>query len=163
MKLKTVAVFMLLGLSVSGCDYIPTPKNKALRSVSERMIDPSSTKFSDVFEGIKEGSYCGYVNAKNRMGAYAGSNVFIYEKIYDDIGIVFLASEPLADRDFKNLLTYSGSDFSDEYWEKISQGCKFTSKWDSVCGTRSPISEHRLCAAYRGGSFIEALYEEFEH
>ena len=162
MKLKTMALFMFLGLSASGCDYLPTAKNQALNSVRKSLIDPSSAQFSGVFEGIEEGGYCGYVNGKNRMGAYAGRNAFIYKKLLDDLGLTFLASEPLTDRDFRNLLTFSGSDDSEEYWDKIHQGCRFTNQWDTVCGGRSPIPEHRLCVAYRGDGFVNVLFAEFQ-
>lgn len=170
MRLKTVAACMLFGLSVSGCDYLPTDKNKALDAVREVLIDPDSAKFSSVFEsakdfgGFKKVNYCGYVNGKNRMGAYTGKSPFIYEKKYDDEVKVHLATEPLTDRDFRDFLGYMHYDPSKqlmEQWAKIHYGCRFSDDWKSLCGSELPYPEHRLCSSFYDEDIEETLEKEF--
>lgn len=48
----------------------------AKRLVTERMKDPESAKFGRVVRR-ESGIVCGYVNAKNSMGGYAGEKGFI--------------------------------------------------------------------------------------
>ena len=70
------AVFALaLTLFVSGCSDA-----KAKDRVKELLIDASTAEFSDVH--TKGGVTCGFVNAKNRLGAFTGPRVFI---VQDDI------------------------------------------------------------------------------
>jgi hypothetical protein len=66
-------------------------------AIGENMKDPFSMQFRDVkFDGV---SYCGYVNAKNSWGAYAGFNRFyvtgdfaVVEDGDEDYGWAFVGS-----------------------------------------------------------------------
>ena len=50
---------------------------KAARAaVSRTLKDPSSARFEDV--AARPGAVCGFVNAKNSMGGYAGRMLFVY-------------------------------------------------------------------------------------
>jgi hypothetical protein len=158
MKLSILPFSALLLLA--GCDYLPTAENTAKKAVSEKLIDPDSAKFSDVFEGSKKGSYCGLVNAKNRMGAYVGRSPFIYDKITDDFGLTYMMREPLTDRDFEVLV--NGSDrYFKENFTKIQEGCGFSEKWKEVCSENQPFPEHRLCAEISNEDFMRNLFQEF--
>ncbi|AUZ06361.1 hypothetical protein ADP71_31830 [Vitreoscilla sp. C1] len=87
-----VAIFvvMLLGLAIY---YVP--QYWAIRSAKiaaeQRLIDPTSHLFRDIeyhsaiIREDKRGFVCGYVNGKNRMGAYTGFTGFIYSVDNKDI------------------------------------------------------------------------------
>jgi len=49
----------------------------ARNAVTERMKDPESVRFGEVVN--RSGTVCGYVNAKNSFGGYAGDTAFIFE------------------------------------------------------------------------------------
>lgn len=44
--------------------------------VADELIDPTSPLFSDVTIGTTSNEVCGWVNGKNRLGAYAGEQRF---------------------------------------------------------------------------------------
>lgn len=50
--------------------------------ISRKLTDPESARFEDLFkvQSDRGEAVCGLVNAKNRMGGYAGAAGFIYEK-----------------------------------------------------------------------------------
>lgn len=78
-----IFIMMLLGLAMY---YVP--QYWAIRSAKieaeQRLIDPTSHLFRDieyhsaVIREDKRSFVCGYINAKNRMGAYTGFTGFIY-------------------------------------------------------------------------------------
>lgn len=45
--------------------------------ISELLVDPSSARFSGQFHGVREGAWCGLVNAKSRLGVYTGNQRFV--------------------------------------------------------------------------------------
>lgn len=61
-------------------------------AVRERLTDPDSAKFTDVFVSRRSGTavVCGTVNAKNRMGGYAGKESFVTNGLAK---YTFMASE----------------------------------------------------------------------
>lgn len=78
------AVAAVLALSAAGCQWVPgTEAHKieaAERLVREELFDGASAKFEDVV--VSKGptppeKICGWVNAKNRLGAYVGPQQFL--------------------------------------------------------------------------------------
>ena len=56
------------------------PKRQAIDDVRANLVDPDSAKFFDVYVSAQKGGACGYVNAKNKMGGYAGDRQFLVAK-----------------------------------------------------------------------------------
>ena len=69
---------LVLAAGIAGCDYLPTETNKVKDAVRAVLLDPDSAKFSDIRKGHRDGVWCGLVNAKNKMGGYAGNKTFAY-------------------------------------------------------------------------------------
>jgi hypothetical protein len=154
--LLSIALFFIILKS----DYLPTAENKAKKAVSSILIDPDSAKFENVFKGKVANSYCGFVNAKNRLGGYTGASAFIYD------GAVTSIISKLPEReDFESYylsLRYSSSQAEDKYIE-LSNGCQFPKKWKDICGVELfPLSLNELCNSMNAPEeFVGALYREF--
>lgn len=87
------ALFILVFLG--GCDFAVTQEQKIKKEVMLRLNDPDSAKFRNIVKGKTENHYCGQVNAKNRMGGYAGYKSFIFKIIKDDeYSVIFLEEAP---------------------------------------------------------------------
>ncbi len=82
---NVLSTALLLGAIAGVIWYVGVywPKQQALQAVADTMIDPWSAQFRNV--RLSGSSYCGEVNAKNRMGAYTGFSPFL----------VFMHDEPL--------------------------------------------------------------------
>ena len=159
---KILPVFIVACLLV-GCDYIPSAENTAKKAVRESLYDPDSAKFTDVFKGATDGSYCGLINAKNRFGAYTGSTLFIYESFGDGVGFASLVPEPLKERDFKQLVapgTFDKERFIEQY-TKIRNGCKAATDWERVCGSKLPRETPKLCEGLDTQTYTQQLYKRF--
>lgn len=131
-------------------------QGEAETSVKGLLNDPDSAKFTEVKPGAGKGSYCGFVNAKNRMGGYVGATPFFYEKSTGLAGIV----APVADRDFRSMwLAIQAGAASDEVAE-IGLRCLHSGRWKAVCGTEYPAARHRLCGAMDGDG--KDLYDQLK-
>lgn len=133
----------LIFISISGCKYMPTPENKAKQAVADVLIDPDSAKFESISEGAKEGDYCGFVNGKNRVGAYAGASPFIYQSASGKVSSI---RELPTDSDFRSYKAALrvGEDGAEIYW-KLHNGCKFPEKYAEVCNKPLPGQSSRFC------------------
>ena len=69
-------VFGGLALAV-GLWALPSPVSRVEKVVREHLHDPDSAQFSKVTHSSLTGTGCGYVNAKNRFGGYAGKTHFM--------------------------------------------------------------------------------------
>ena len=78
MKARIILVIAALTAALAACEQLPGAVNEAKREVRRNLIDPTSAIFESVYENHKTGAVCGFVNAKNRMGAYVGANPFVY-------------------------------------------------------------------------------------
>ncbi|MEI7250286.1 hypothetical protein [Pectobacterium versatile] len=70
----------VIALTLIGCDSVEEKiKRNAKISVAERLKDPESAKFSDLYiiRGERDVAVCGSVNGKNSFGAYTGSVRFV--------------------------------------------------------------------------------------
>lgn len=68
------AVALVLPFVLVGCS------SPAREAVEKQLIDPGSARFERVREcPSQKGMYSGFVNSKNRNGAYAGSIAFFVE------------------------------------------------------------------------------------
>lgn len=81
--MRTVAA-ILAALATTGCQWVPgTDAQKARAAkliVAEELLDGSSARFEDLVVSksvTHPGMVCGWVNAKNRMGAYVGAEKFL--------------------------------------------------------------------------------------
>jgi hypothetical protein len=65
----------------AACDRLPGTEafteEKAKRAVREQLLDPTTAQFRNVEE--RDGSICGEVNAKNKLGAYTGFTRFVVD------------------------------------------------------------------------------------
>jgi hypothetical protein len=128
----------------TGCDKLPTDENLAKVAVRERLFDPESAQFSEVFTGTPgSGAICGLVNAKNRMGGYVGRRPFFYSK---SSGNVVLVREPPDDGDFIAYYHSIGGPNSLEKRLELSQRCNAATEWEMACGRKLHEPQHRLCA-----------------
>lgn len=70
----------IIALMLIGCDSVEEKiKDSAKISVAERLKDPESAKFSDLYivKGKQHVTVCGSVNGKNSLGAYTGRVRFV--------------------------------------------------------------------------------------
>lgn len=94
---KKISIFIAaIALSAGGWlayDKKFSDKAKAYDALFDSLNDSDSAKFKDVefFKG--NGALCGYVNAKNRMGAYVGFTQFIATK-YGQVRFEVSATNP---------------------------------------------------------------------
>ncbi|MGN6057373.1 MAG: hypothetical protein ACTHOI_02165 [Sphingomicrobium sp.] len=84
----------MIGLVVLLAGTAHPPANagnaKVIAAVKANLNDPDSAKFRDIKKTGPD-SYCGWVNAKNGYGGYAGDQLF-----YDDAGFVQVFDLPAA-------------------------------------------------------------------
>lgn len=73
LTVSALALVATLALGAAGWWYYPVWS--AQRLVAAQMLDPDSAKFRSV-RTADDGAVCGFVNAKNRYGAYAGFTQF---------------------------------------------------------------------------------------
>lgn len=85
-NLRVILSIYMLASFISACTPIEDKAfSFALQEIRKTLKDPDSAKFNDVFmtkiESNKDGSgllsVCGYVNAKNSLGGYAGAKRFV--------------------------------------------------------------------------------------
>lgn len=72
-----LVVFAALGASYWTWHSYFSPTAKAISRVRNYLSDPDSAKFQRVEHFSKTSATCGYVNAKNRLGGYAGPRQFL--------------------------------------------------------------------------------------
>jgi len=156
----------LLGLAavaalMAGCNAAFTEEQRIKQAVREQLIDPDSAKFEAIYKGKTEKHWCGMVNAKNRMGGYAGATPFVYEKVAEGFGFVSLVREPPDDYEFKSLM--STSSFEKEY-KVLASKCKSIKDWNDACGT-TPMESHEMCAPLidpEEKDFVKKLYAKYK-
>ena len=83
-KVSLLVLALVYSLQVSAA----TPKkisdeDRAKSAVRSMLIDPDSAKFEPLIVSKGTGSICGYFNARNRMGGYAGKTLFYVTKEMD--------------------------------------------------------------------------------
>lgn len=158
---------MLVGLAlmsgavlVSGCSEAYLQERQIKKDVMERLVDPDSAKFDAIYQGKTEKHWCGMVNAKNRMGGYAGARPFVYKKVTDDFGLVTLVDEAPEDYEFRSLI--DSSSFEREY-KVLASKCRSIKEWNEVCGTRQ-MESHELCEPMtdpEDKEFIKKLHAKY--
>jgi hypothetical protein len=127
---------------LAGCS-----NQEAQEAVKKLLNDPESARFSEVKAGKQQGDVCGMVNAKNRMGGYVGDTPFFYEKSSGYTAML----HPLQDSDFRSLwLGIKAGNMGDDL-EKVMQGCRLATKWDTVCIDPLQQPKHPMCDAMSKG------------
>lgn len=81
-----VGLLLLLVSCKSDSDYLADAAEDAVRA---ELREPESAQFEAVHTYPSRNIVCGFVNARNGFGGYAGRSPFVY-----DNGIVTLAGEP---------------------------------------------------------------------
>lgn len=150
---KAATVFLLTFL-LMGCT-----EQEAKSALKGILNDPDSAKFSGLKKGAVDGNMCGFFNAKNRMGGYAGNTPFFYEKLIRHAVIV----EGVEDRDFERLWrSLDQGGFSEEYAE-VRGKCYLVDRWVSVCGFDYPGNTSSLCNAFEpdGERLYRVLQDRF--
>lgn len=79
-RVRLTAVQVVI-CALCACEKSDPPEAKAIERakelVSQSLIDPQSVQYRNV-KALSEGVVCGEVNAKNRLGGYAGFRPFVY-------------------------------------------------------------------------------------
>lgn len=134
--MKTLAkiFFLTLLIQLSGCDYLPTKKNEAEKSIKNMLVDPNSAIFKDVKVGTNSNYVCGFVNSKNRMGGYAGEAPFIYDSEKKSAQMLTNWANDRMFRDFEFSLRYKNSSETLKLMGQIETACKFPTQWTENCG-----------------------------
>ena len=152
---KPAAVVVSLSLVViSGCEQLPGLENEAKRAVRQSLFDPDSAKFESVLTNQGSGAVCGFVNAKNRMGAYVGSSPFVYQK---GSGVT-LVREPPKERDFERYFEMIKYNDASDYLE-LTDRCKGAAIWEEKCGSAVYVSSNKYCDLVNQGKDMMELYE----
>ena len=141
-------------LLTTACEQLPGAVNEAKREVRRNMIDPSSAQFESVREMPQSGAVCGFVNGKNRMGAYAGANPFVYEKGKG----ATLVQEPPTERDFERYFETIKYAEPDEYMN-MEDKCKSADLWKNKCGVAIFPSVNKYCDLINQGKSMTDVYE----
>lgn len=81
MKVNLLIALTALALVACGGD---SDVKKIKAAVKERLIDPESARFGTAVFNPENTRVCIEVNAKNRMGGYAGQNIVELSKVGDD-------------------------------------------------------------------------------
>ena len=163
MTLKLVSklffIFVLV-LMLPACDVAITKEQKIKKQVKEYLNDPDSAKFDSIRQGKEEKYSCGLVNAKNRMGGFAGSRPFVYEKVADDFGMVTFVNDSPTDSDFRMLKNTSS--FEEKYSE-LHNECRSIRLWDVACenGVSKLSNICRVMLDGAPGEFAKKLVKEY--
>ena len=138
-SLATTILFLSFSISVSGC----MQHSEAKKAVKSILNDPGSAEFQELNPGKEKGDVCGKVNAKNRMGGFAGATPFVYEAKTNSATLV----ESPTDADFAilshELSTSRGN--SNTAATNIVLKCMSLQLWEEKCSTRLPIRKHPRC------------------
>ena len=77
--------FALVALLAVGCDN----RSEMEEAVAYDLVDPSSAQFREVRQ-TDDGTWCGQVNGKNRMGAYGGYMNFVAIHTGDEFSVIIV-------------------------------------------------------------------------
>lgn len=79
MKRRRVLAVLVATAAVAtaAIGWLRYPIWRAQKMVADQMLDPGSATFREV--RVVKGAVCGFVNAKNRYGAYVGYTMFAVE------------------------------------------------------------------------------------
>lgn len=129
----------VVAVSLGGCGV---QEGKAKDAVRGLLIDPDSAQFSGVRPGVKERDVCGFVNAKNRMGGFAGRSPFYYDGERDSATLV----NPPKDSDFRHawVMLTLGTPSTNEMIE-VSLRCNDAVRWTQVCGEATEFEIYPTC------------------
>lgn len=154
MKARITLVIAAMAATLTACEQLPGAVNEAKREVRRNLIDPTSARFESVYENHKTGAVCGFVNAKNRMGAYVGAKPFVYEKSSG----ATLVQEPPTDREFERYFDNIEYAEAGDYM-KLEEKCKSVALWQSKCSSSTYMGESKYCALVNDGKSMMDLYE----
>jgi len=136
-------VLIVVALAVPGA--LPFgPKARAHEAIKKGLFDPTSPLFSEEVIGDNE-MVCGFVNAKNRMGAYVGATPYLY--VTDNVASTLPSTPKEALRKFLH------SDLNDADWKENLQNvyneCAFVDLWKSGCVSHgsNPLNDEGVCQA----------------
>jgi len=124
--LGTVVAATLL----SGCDVDEkTALDKGKEMVASVLRDPQSANFKDVrfvekskSEDARDGTLCGYVNAKNSFGGFTGMKRFVAGFRYSTKGSFTLGNVALEEGSNAREDQYGVTPFQSFYWRPLCEG-----------------------------------------
>lgn len=136
-----VAAAVVCVAALAGCG----PHSDAKEAVKKALVDPDSARFTGLQDGKREGDVCGFVNAKNRMGGFAGDSPFFYRATTRE---AILVRPPDTD-DFRAvwLGIQARSDFMGQLSE-VREKCQTVERWGEVCG--QTMTTHHMCGPLSG-------------
>jgi len=129
---------------------LASSESKAKEAVGKLLNDPYSAQYTEIGKGASSDYVCGYVNAKNKMGAYTGRTPFYYSKA---MNMAFIASSP-SDAEFRQLWRDLKNKNSDDQYLPMGLRCHAAAEYSKVCN-KPEVWRHSMCAKIEDG---EALY-----
>lgn len=154
-----VGFLLAISLALATCGPFPgSSRAKAHDAIKNLLFDPDSAQFRNE-ETASDGSVCGEVNSKNRMGGYVGFTRFVY--VASMQSVMVSTGEP----DFSEYYR----DMENEYLrkdagDKIVNACAFASEWKIFCPDNVKTAEdaaQRQCKMWTdGGDHEKALKAE---
>jgi len=157
---RTAIIGVALAALVTGCDAMPgTVQGAAKSHVGEHLVDRYSARYR--FIATTKVAVCGSVNAKNRMGAYSGDSLFIFDRGSTDVTIF---AGPASVSDLRRLRYADGDREAAEIWQEIETACTFPKRWLEGCGSAAAIPyDEQVCTPWlkRDNAAIFDLAERY--
>lgn len=76
MRRLAILLFCAVAALPASAGEGPPSEEQAIAAVKQKLKDPDSAKFKNLRPMGEGGGYCGWVNARNSYGGYAGFAVF---------------------------------------------------------------------------------------
>jgi len=85
-SLLTAALLVSTAVQATPTDLMKTQQTQAHKIIQNHLVDPDSARFADDSYVVQEyfNTICGLVNARNRIGGYAGNQ--LYYVVFDRSG-----------------------------------------------------------------------------
>lgn len=125
---------------------------KAREAIRTQLIDAESARFRNEETAEKGAVVCGEVNAKNRMGGYAGFVPYIHAAIASKAASIVSPGRP----DFTAYLRMedSGSEQDMDLTHSVKNACDFVATWELLCTERQKAllkDTHENCGLWLQG------------
>ena len=147
---------IVAAFGLAACDRLPgTPQNEARSALLATLYDPGSAQI--VYASTTPKAVCGAVNARNRMGGYAGRAPFIFLR---NTRSFVPHAEPPTFEDYRLLVLMSEGPERANRWEEINTGCRFPAAWKENCaaGGDAPPDNAEFCKLFLTQQWVR-LYD----
>jgi hypothetical protein len=90
MKPYLPGTLLILALGAGAYWYFDTPSRQIKATIRAQLSDPDSAQFRNIRKGNDSLSWCGEVNAKNRLGGFVGFTRFAAVHVADTWSVHFV-------------------------------------------------------------------------